>query len=68
MRDDLTVFRVPLDDETMEAVLQQAEAVKVPPRDLIAAVVRDTFLMMKQQGVTLARLEPGDKPPTNSKH
>lgn len=66
--DDPTIFRVPLDDETMEAVLDQARAAKVPPRDLIAAVVRDTFLMMKEQGVLIARLDPGEKPPTDSKH
>jgi len=66
--DDPTIMRVPLDDETMEAVLQQAEAAMVPPRDLIAAVVRDTFLTMKEQGVTFVRLAPGEKPPSDSKH
>ena len=66
--DDQTIMRVPLDDETMEAVLEQAEAVRVPPRELIAAVVRDTFLMMKEQGVTFARIEAGASPPTKSKH
>lgn len=65
---DPTYMRVPLDDETMEAVLLQAEAAQVPPRALIAAVVRDTFLMMRQQGVTFVRLAPGAKPPSNSKH
>lgn len=66
--DDHTIMRVALDDETMAAVLDQAEAARVPPRELIAAVVRDAFLMMREQGVTFARLEPGPKPPTNSKH
>ncbi len=63
----MTMFCVPLDDETMEAVMEQAEAAQVAPRDLIAAVVRDTFLMMKAEGVTFARREP-DEPPTDSRH
>ncbi|MDE2105514.1 MAG: hypothetical protein KGL39_50270 [Patescibacteria group bacterium] len=66
--DDPTIFRVPLDDETMEAVLEQAAAAKVPPRILIASVVRDVFLAMRAEGETLVRIEPGDLPPTKSKH
>lgn len=65
---DLTTFRVELDDETVAAVMEQAEAVRLPPRALIAAVVRDTFLAMKAEGVTLDRVALPAGPPSNRRH
>ena len=45
-----TIFRVPIDDETMIAVIEQAQETKTPPRDLIAAVVRSVFLYAQKSG------------------
>ncbi|HEY6029959.1 MAG TPA: hypothetical protein VIU44_05325 [Gaiellaceae bacterium] len=61
-------MRIPLDDETMAAAIEQASSARVGLVEVIAAVVRDAFLAMRAEGVTFVRLAPGDEPPTNSRH
>lgn len=63
-----TTFQIPFDDETMVAVLEQALETMVPPRALIAAVVRDAFLHAKRNGLTIVCVPPGAPARSTSKH
>lgn len=65
--DDRTSFRVDLDDETVAAVMEQAQEARCQPRDLMAAVLRDTFLFAKKNGARIAYLPPGAPSPSKFK-
>lgn len=53
MKNEPTIFRIPIDDETMESVLEQSVLAKRPPREVIAAVVRDVFAFAKSSGIPI---------------
>lgn len=55
-----TTMRIEIDDETMPKVLELAEAMKCPPRDLLSQIVRDLF-----KDADIARDLPALKPMLN---
>lgn len=63
---DPTYMRVPLDDETMAAAIEQAAAAKAPIPLVLGAILRDVLLAMQAQG-QLLQVVPA-VPPTERKH
>ena len=61
-----TVFQLDLDDETMERVLRQSVAAKMPPRRLLSVVVRGLFAQAAASGTTL--LDPPSRTPSTELH
>lgn len=63
---DVTTMQVELEDPTMEAVLEQAELVRIPPRKLLSLVIRDVFAFAKASGQSIVEMVP-DCPAPKSK-
>ncbi len=59
-----THFLVPVDDETMPLLLEQAEVAGCPPRLLLAIIIRDVLAHAKAKGLAFAVATP----PSGSKH
>ena len=53
-----THFRVPVDDETMPLLLEQAEAAGCPPRLLLSVIVREVLAHAKAEGLSFAVMTP----------
>lgn len=51
-----THFRVPVDDETMPLLMEQAAAARLPPASLLAVIVRDVLAHAKAEGMMFATL------------
>ena len=64
--DDPTTFQVDLDDETMERVLKQSVAARMPPRQLLSVVVRGLFAQAAASGTVL--LDPPSRVPSTELH
>jgi len=56
---DKTTFRVPVDDEHMPTLMEQAVAAGVDPPALLDVIVNDILAFAKRQGIQLVpRIEP----------
>lgn len=64
--EDMTTYRIRLDDETMEALLEQSAKAKQPPRNVLEYLVAGILKHAKASGLQL--LDPGPLPPSISHH